>query len=96
MHVKCLFNETATYFDDILAICQCVLRKVFRSRQCLIVLVEKWGKKIRDTRGSFLTLATDFSESFDFILHDLLIAKLCAHIFDIASLKLIYTYLRGS
>lgn len=54
------------------------------------------GKKIRDTRGSFLTLATDFSESFDFILHDLLIAKLCAHIFDIASLKLIYTYLRGS
>ena len=47
------------------------------------MLVKKW-KKIRDK--------TVLSKAFDLLSHDLLIAKLHAYGFDIASLKLIFNY----
>ena len=51
--------------------------------------------KYRDKGGSFKAVLTDLSKTFDCLLHDLLIAKLHAYGFDMASLKLIYTYLCG-
>ena len=83
-----------TYFNDVLLIYQCAFRKRFRSQQCLIVLVEKWGKN-KDKEGSSVAFATDFSKAFNCILHDLLIERLHVYDFDMLLLKLIYTYLRG-
>lgn len=84
VYEKCLFNEIATHFDDILAKYQCGFKKGFSFQQFLIMLVKKW-KKIRDKTG--------LSKAFDLLSHDLLIAKLHAYGFDIASLKLIFHYL---
>ena len=52
-------------------------------------------EKGRDKGGSFAAILTDLSKAFDCLLHDLLIAKLHAYGFDMASLKLIYTLLSG-
>ena len=88
--MKCLFNEMATPSDNILTKYQCGFRKGLCSQQCLILFVEKWGKN-RDKGGSFATILTDLSKAFDCLLQDLLIAKLYAYGFDMASLKLIFT-----
>ena len=44
-------------------------------------------EKIVDTVGVFGALLTDLSKAFDFILHDLIIAKLEAYGFHIDALK---------
>ena len=49
----------------------------------------------RDKGHSFLAILTDLSKVFDYLLHDLLFAKLHAYGFDMDSLKLIYPGLCG-
>ena len=58
------------------------------------MLVENW-KKSETKGGIFVAILANLSKAFDCFLHDLLIPKLHAHGFDMASLKLIYTYLYG-
>ena len=53
------------------------------------MLVEKWEIN-RDKDGSSTALLTDLSKAFEFLLHEVLIAKLHAYRFDMARLKLIY------
>ena len=52
-------------------------------------------QKNRDRGGSLVAILTDLSKVFDCLLHDLLIVKLRAYAFDMASLKLINTYPSG-
>ena len=53
----------------------------------------KNGKKTVDNGGVFGALFTDLSKAFDYIPHDLIIAKLEAYGFHIDALKLIYDHL---
>ena len=55
-------------------------------------MIEKW-KKIVDNEGVFGALLTDLSKTFDYIPHDLIIAKLEAYGFQIYALRLAYDYL---
>ena len=56
VYEKCIFDEMAEYFNDILSkYHQSGLRKGFSSQHCLLVLIEKW-KKILDNVGSFEAL----------------------------------------
>ena len=55
-------------------------------------MIEKWKTAI-DNGGVFAALLTDFSEAFDCIPHDLIIAKLAAYGFDTNPLRLIHNYL---
>ena len=72
------------------------IQKKSSSQQCLTVLVEKFKNKTKERqRGSFRAILTDFSKAFDCFLHGLLTAKLHGYGFDMASLKLIYTYPGG-
>ena len=50
-------------------------------------------KKIVDSGGVFGALLTDLSKAFDCILHDLIIAKLEVHGFQIDARRLIHDYL---
>ena len=53
----------------------------------------KNGKKIADNGGVFGAMLTDLSKAFNFIPHDLIIAKLEAYGFHTDVLKLIHDYL---
>ena len=53
------------------------------------------ARKIFNKGGIFGALLTDLPKSFDFMTHDLLIAKLHAPNFDINALNLIFDYLTG-
>ena len=67
-------------------------RRGYNAQQCLINLTEKWKKSI-DNGGAFGALLTDLSKVFDYLPHELLIAKLDTYGFDKGSLKLIHSYL---
>ena len=71
VYEKCLFNEMAIHFEDILSKYQCGFRKGFSSQQCLIVL-----QKFQHKGGSFAAIVTDLLKSFDCFLNGLLIGKL--------------------
>ena len=82
-----------TYLNQIFSKYQCGLRKGHNAQHCLIEMIEKW-RKFLDIRGHAGALLSDLSKAFDYIDHELLIAKLHAYGFDNDALKFIYSYLR--
>ena len=50
-------------------------------------------RKIRDSKGVFAAVVTDFSKAFDYISHELLLAKLHAYGFDKISVTFMHAYL---
>ena len=80
------------YFNKILSTQQCGFRQGFSTHHCLLSMTEKWRKYL-DKYGVKGTLLTDLSRAFDYLLHDILIAKLAAYGFDYVSLMLIQSYL---
>ena len=55
-------------------------------------MLEEW-KKALDNKEGFGALLTDFSKTFDYLNHELLLAKLHAYGQSLSSLKLIHDYL---
>ena len=92
VYKRCIYDQVEAFFETILSPNQCGFRKGFSAQHCLISLIEKWKKSINNG-GAFGALMTDLSKAFDFLSHELLIAKLEAYGFDEKSLKLIYNYL---
>ena len=80
------------FFDNIFSKYQCGFRKGYSAQHWLLVMIEKW-KKVLGNGGAFRALLTDLSKAFDYIPHDLIIAKLEAYGFQIDELRLVYDYL---
>ena len=70
---------------------QCGFRIGINPQHCLIAIVEKWNLS-KDKGNFFRSLLTNLSKAFDFLSHELLIAKLAAYGFTQFALKLMYTY----
>ena len=63
----------------------CRYRKGFNTQQTLLSLIERWENTL-DQNGYGTAILMEFSNAFDTINHDLLIAKLGAYGFNTASL----------
>ena len=82
------------YLNQIFSKYQCGFKKGYNAQHCLIAIIEKWCKLL-DIGGHAGALLTDLSIAFDYIDHELLIAKLHAYGFDNHVPKFIYSYLKG-
>ena len=82
-----MFKQMSEYFESFLLKYQCGFRKEFSAQHCLLSMLEEWKSAI-DNRKMFGALLTDLSKAFDYLTHDLLIAKLNAFGFSIAALRL--------
>ena len=63
-------------------------RKGYSTQHCPLALLEK-GKCAADRGKTFGTLLTDLSKAFDYLDHELLIAKLNTEGFNLPALKLV-------
>ena len=94
VYKRCLPDQIYDFFENQFSRYQCGFRKGFNTQNALLPIVEKMllarGKK--EVCGAILT---DLSKASDFIIQDLLIAKLNAYGFDKNALNVIYNYLFG-
>ena len=44
IYERCLYDQIATYFEHVFSRYQCVFRKGHSAQQCLLAMVDKWGK----------------------------------------------------
>ena len=91
IYERCMYDQMYKYFDQILSKYQCGFRQVYNTQHCLLVMVEKW-KEVLDKVGLGGALLTDLSKAFNYIKHDLLIAKLATYGFDSHSLSFAFSY----
>ena len=80
------------FLDLVLSPNQCGFRKGFNAENCLLVMIEKWRKRL-DQGGFCSAPLTDLSKAFDCLPHALLITKLFAYGFNLPSVRLVYSYL---
>ena len=71
---KIICRQLSNHFDNILSKFQCGFRKGYSPQHCLLLRTDKWKKAV-DIHKVFGAVLTDLSKAFDFICHDLLIAK---------------------
>ena len=94
IHERLIYNQVNQMTENALSIFQCGFRKKCTIQYALIAMIEK-AKKILDKGEIFGALLTDFSKVFDYVTHDLLLAKLNGLNYDMNALNLIFAYLTG-
>ena len=91
IYERCIYDQNQLFFDSLLSKYQCGFRRGYNAQHCLVSLIEEWKKSV-DNDTAFCALLTDLSKAFDYLPHELFIAKLDAYSFDKSSLKLIQNY----
>ena len=92
IYERCMYIQIYEYLNKILSKWQCSFRQGYSAQHYLLVMVEKWRQCLDNGEVSW-ALLTDLSKAFDCILHELLIAKLAASVFDYNSLQMLQSYL---
>ena len=88
----CINKQLEEHFQTLLSKYQYGFRKGYSMINALLPMIEQWRKSL-DAVGAFGALLTDLSKAFDYLPHELLIAKLHASGVDIPSLNLLRSYL---
>ena len=94
IYEKVIKNQLASYLDKYFSPFTSAYRKSYSTQQVLIRLLEEWREKL-DKNFIVGAVLMDLSKAFDWIPHDLIIAKLAAYGFETETLRLIYSYLKG-
>ena len=87
-----LFNQLR-FLNKLPSPLLCGFRKRYSSQYVLINLLQKWKKCLDAFDGIVGKLSMDFSNAYDCVNHDLIIAKLETYGVDKNSLRLIQYYL---
>ena len=92
VYEKVIYNQLSDYSDSFLNNILCGLRKAHSTQHALFKLLQSW-QQVLDNGGFIGTIVMVFSETYDCIPHNLLIAKLECYGIDKASLRLLLDYL---
>ena len=94
IYERLIYNQINQMTENALSIFQCGFRKKYSTQHALIAKIEK-TRKILKKGATFEALFTNILKAFDYMTHDLLIAKLHALNVDKNALNLIFDYLTG-
>ena len=89
---KNMYDNMYNYMENKLSPYLCGFRKGYSTMYCLVIMLERF-KKALDKKNKFGALLTDLTKAFDYLNHEVLIAKLDAYNFDNSSLEVIRSYL---
>ena len=88
-----MYTEIIYFIENSLSPFLFGFRKGHSTEQRLVIMLEAWKKAV-DDKGYAGAILTDLSKAFDYLNHDLLIAKLDAYGFSQDALKFIRSYLK--
>ena len=91
---RLMSDQIISFVNNIISPYLCGFRKGYNPQHALLRLLNNLNKSL-DQKKKVGILMIDLSKAFDCIPHDLLIAKLHAYGFDVKSLTLIHSYLKG-
>ena len=94
VYERIMQNQIYPYLNKIFSKYQCDFWKGFSAQHCVISVIEKWCQSL-DSGWQVAAVLTDLSKAFDYIDHELVIAKLNVNGFDNLSLSFIYLYVSG-
>ena len=90
---KTVKNQLSQHIDRCLSIFIAAYRRSYSTQHVLLRMIEEWRQNL-DNDFLVGAILMDLSKAFDYIPHDLLIAKLHAYGFDEPALVFIYSYLK--
>ena len=89
---RLLYNQLIEYLEKSLNILLCGFQKVNSTLHALSILLQTWQEEL--SKSSFVDgILMDLSKTYDYFLHDLLVAKFEAYGIDRTGLNLIQIYL---
>ena len=89
---RLLYNQLIEYLEKSLNILLRGFQKVNSTQHALSILLQTWQEKLG--KSSFVDgILMDLSKTYDYLLHDLLVAKFEAYGIDRTGLNLIQIYL---
>ena len=89
---KLTYKELSKFFESFLSSVLHGFRKAHNTQHTLFKLLHSWQKEL-DQKGYVGTILMDLSKAYNYIPHDLLIAKLECYGIDKIGLSLILDYL---
>ena len=89
---KNIYDQLYEYLENFLSELLCGFWKAHSTQRALFRLIQKWLAEL-DSGGYVGTILIDLSEAYDYLSHDLLIAKLEAYGLDVGSLNFLLDYL---
>ena len=89
---RVIYNQLGKYMDTFLNKLLCGFRKAHSTQHALFKLLQRWWKEL-DNSGLVGTILMDLSKAYDWLPHNLIIAKFEAYGFSISSLSLLLDYL---
>ena len=90
---KIMYDQLYEYAETFLNKLLCGFRKAHSTQHALFRLLQKW-QKVLDSSGIIGTILMDLSKAYDYLPHDLIIAKLEAYGRDTNSLRFLFDYMR--
>ena len=91
---RCMIRQINKYVDVFLSRHQCGFKKGYSTQQCLLAMPEKWKSTV-DNKKNIWALLANLSRAFDWLSHELFLAKLHAYGLSIPARRLVYSYLKN-
>ena len=93
IYKRFLHDSLSNFTDKVLSKFFSAYKKSYSSNHVLLKLIEVWKKSLGD-KNLIGAVLMDLSKAFDYIPHDLLVAKLHGYDLSMDAITFIYSYMK--